>query len=156
MFIKVEPTDFFMYSVKLIYDLESPDSEDPLVRDYLVENELEPKYQGEVDYAGRQCEMMYFGGCYLGKHLQRIGEIQRNAVEQEILTEEIERHLTSSVSTPLPINGTQWQEAVSRLVQEFHQSSEFQTNELGELCISLDEKDVVEAARRLIPGDHKA
>ncbi len=145
-----------MYSVKLIYDLESPDSEDLLVRDYLVENELEPKYQGEVDYEGRQCEMMYFGGCYLGKHLQRIGAIQRNAVEQEILTEEIERHLRSAASNPLPINGTERQEAVARLVQEFQESSEFQTNDLGELCISLDENDVVEAARRLAPGDQKA
>ena len=156
MFIKVEPTDFFMYSVKLIYDLESPDSEDPLVRAYIVENELEPKYQGTVEYEGSQCEMMYFGGCYLGKHLQRIGEIQRNAVEQEILTEEIERHLKSSASSPLPVNGIQRQQAVARLVQEFQQSTEFQTNELGELCVSLDENDVVEAARRLIPGDQNA
>ena len=107
MFIKVEPTDFFMYSVKLIYDLENPNSEDPLVREYLVENELEPKHQGTVEFEGSQCEMMYFGGCYLGKHLQRIGEIQRNAVEQEILTEEIERHLASMTTIPLPVNGSQ-------------------------------------------------
>ena len=153
MFIKVEPTDFFMYSVKLIYDLESPDSEDPLVRDYLVDNELEPKVQGMVEYEGSQCEVMYFGGCYLGKHLHRIGEIQRNAVESEILTEEIERHLKSAASTLLPLNGTQRKEAVARLVQEFHEGLEFQTNELGELCVSLAENDVVEAARRLVAGD---
>ncbi len=155
MEIKVEPKEFFMYSVKLIYDLESPNSEDPLVREYLVENELEPKYQGTGDYEGRQCEMMYFGGCYLGKHLQRIGEIQRNAVEQELLTEEIERRLASAASSPLPINGAQHREAVARLVLEFHESSEFQTNELGELCVSLDENDVVQAALRLIPDDQK-
>ena len=156
MFIKVEPTDFFMYSVKLIYDLESPNSEDPLVRAYLFEHELEPKHQGTVEFEGSQCEMMYFGGCYLGKHLQRIGEIQRNAVEQEILTEEIERHLASAACSPLSVEENNRQEAVALLVQEFHQNREFQTNELGELCVSLEETDVLEAARRLFPADGNA
>ena len=150
MFIKVEPAGFFMYSVQLIYDLEKPDSEDQQVRDYLVENELEPKYQGTGEYEGRNCESMLFGGCYLGKHLQKIGEIQRRAVESEILTEEIQKHLSSAISNGLSAEDDQRQEVVLRLVQEFHQDSVFQTNENGELAVSLDEKEVAEAARRLI------
>ena len=33
-----------MYQVKLIFDLEEPNSEDQQVRDYMTEHELEPKY----------------------------------------------------------------------------------------------------------------
>jgi len=150
VFIKTEPAGFFMYTVKLIYDLEKPDSEDQQVRDYLVENELEPKYQGTGEYEGRNSELMQFGGCYLGKHLQKIGEIQRHAVETEILTEEIQMHLNSAFSNGPSAEDGQREDVVPRLVQEFHQDSVFQTNENGELAVSLDEKEVVEAARRLI------
>ena len=152
MFIKVEPADFFMYRVNLIFDTENPDSEDQEVRDYLVQNELEPKYRGASEYEGRQCEMMLFGSCYLGRHLQSIGQIQRHAVEVEILTGEIERHLSSAWEAPLPESEELRQETLALLVQEFHQESSFQTNEDGELCVALDENAVVEAAQRIAIG----
>ena len=154
MFIKVEPAGFFMYTVKLIYDLEKPDSEDQQVRDYLVENELEPKYQGTGEYEGSNCELMQFGGCYLGKHLQIIGAIQRRAVETEILTEEIQKHLNSAFSKGLTVEDGQREEVVARLVEEFHQNSIFQTNDIGELVVSLDQKEVVESARRVLRPGH--
>lgn len=156
MFIKVEDAGFFMYTVKLIYDLENPDSEDQQVRDYLVENELEPKYQGTGDYEGRNSELMQFGGCYLGKHLQTIGGIQRQAVETEVLTEEIQKHLSSAVGNGSSAEDEQHEHVVSQLVAEFHEGLEFQTNELGELTITLDEKVVVEAARRIMAESQKA
>ena len=53
MFIKVEPTDLFMYRVTLIYDLENPGSEDQRVRDYLAEHGLAPKHQGLGEHEGR-------------------------------------------------------------------------------------------------------
>lgn len=149
MFIKIEPTDFFMYRVKLIYDLESPNSEDQQVRNYLIENELEPKYQGTGEYEGMQCEMMVFGGCYLGRHLEHIGKIQRHALEVELVTAEIEKHLNAAADSPLPVPEERRHEAVAQLVQEFHQESAFQTNENGELFIALDEQKVLGAARRI-------
>ena len=155
MFIKVEDAGFFMYTVKLICDLEKPDSEDQQIRDYLVEHELEPKYQGTGDYEGRNSEMMQFGGCYLGKHLQTIGGIQRHAVETEVLTEEIQKHLNSPHGDESPPDGksddnNQHEQIVPQLVQKFHEGLEFQTNELGELTVTLDEKEVAEAAQRLM------
>lgn len=150
MLIKVEPTDFFMYRVSLIYDLENPDSEDQQVRDYLVENELEPKYQGTGDHEGRKSEMMLFGGCYLGKHLARIGEIQRSAVEIEVLTEEIERHLEAASNGALALSKGRRTETVAQLVDQFHQESSFQTNENGELIAVLNGDAVVDAARRVL------
>ena len=93
MFIKVEPAEFFMYRVIMVFDLESPDSEDGAARDYINEWELEPKYQRVGDFEGRNSEFMQFGGCYLGKHLGKIAEIQRRHVEAELLTAEIDRLL---------------------------------------------------------------
>src|SRR5918992_6177210 len=155
MFIKVEPAGFFMYSVQLVFDPERPDSEDPEVRDYLAKHELEPRYHWTAELEGQQCEWMQFGGCYLGKHLQNIGQIQRRAVEAELLTAEIENHLTSSsaAAASLSLTKEQRQTAITALAQEFHQDSSFQTNENGELTAVLDSNQVREAARRWL-GEH--
>jgi hypothetical protein len=148
MFINVEPAGFFMYTVQFVFDPDRPDSEDPEVRDYLAKHELEPKYQWTAEFEGRQCEWMQFGGCYLGKHLQSIGQIQRRAVEAELLTAEIESHLSSSPIAEASLTQEQRQAAIANLVQEFHQESSFQTNENGELTAVLDGNQVREAARR--------
>ena len=150
MFIKIEPADFFMYRVQLIFDLEKPDPEDQEVRDYLIEHELEPKYQGTGDFEGRQSESMLFGGCYLGRHLTYIGDIQRKAVEVELLTAEIELHLNSPSSESLQLSEKKRQAATAALVRDFHQESSFQTNEQGELIAVLDGDAVREAAQALL------
>ncbi len=152
MFINVEPADFFMYRVKLIYNLDSPDSEDQQVRDYLAENELIPKVQDTGEFEGNQSEMMVFGGCYLGRHLNQISQIQRRAVEVELLTAEIQRHLSASTDDGLALGEEEKQGAVAELVQTFHQDSSFQTNEKGELEAVLDGQAVLEAAQQLRSG----
>jgi len=148
LFINVEPAEFFMYRVKLIFDLEQPDSEDQQVRDYLTEHELEPRYLSSMELDERQCEVMQFGGCYLGRHLDRIGQIQRNAVEVELLTAEIEGHLNASTAEEMLLPEEQRQDAIANLVQEFHQDSAFETAENGELRAVLDGESVRAAARR--------
>ena len=148
MLIDVEPADFFMYRVKLLYDLDNPDTEDQEVRDYLDEHELLPRAQNTGEVEGKRKEVMVFGGCYLGKHLNEIGLIQRHAVEVELLTEEIERHL-SACTKALPRGEGLRQQSIQELVQAFNQESSFRTNEKGELEASLDRDTVVEAARRL-------
>ncbi len=145
MLIKVEPAGFFMYTVQMIFDVENPDAEDGTVRDYLADNELEPRYQSTGKYEGRQCEVMQFGGCYLGRHLQSVGQIQRRAVEVELLTAEVESHLTA-LAVELPA------ETVAALAADFHQESAFQANEAGELTAVLDREAVKEAALRLGGG----
>ena len=145
MLIKVEPAGFFMYTVQMIFDVENPDAEDGTVRDYLADNELEPRYQSTGQYEGRQCEVMQFGGCYLGRHLQSVGQIQRRAVEVELLTAEVESHLTA-LAVDLPA------ETVAALAADFHQESAFQPNEAGELTAVLDREAVKEAALRLGGG----
>ena len=142
MFVQVEPADFFMYTVKLIFDLEKPDSEDQEARDYLDERELEPRYLSTADLDGRQCQIMQFGGCYLGRHLDHLGQIQRRAVEVEVLTDEIRNHLTSEGDSP---EQTVDKALMAALVAEFHEDSAFQAAENGELVAVLD-ADIVKAA----------
>lgn len=149
MFIRVEPADFFMYRVKLVFDLENSNSEDQEVRDYLAEHELEPKYRSTGELEGSQCETMLFGGCYLGRHLDRIGQIQRNAVEVELLSAEVERHLAESGSEFLAMPGEQRRAAVAELVRNLRRESSFQTGENGELVAVLDGNAVREAAQQL-------
>ena len=148
--IKIEPAEFFMYRVILIFDMESPDSEDHAVRDYLAEHELEPRYQSTGELDQRQCEFLQFGGCYLGRHVDSIGQIQRKAVEVELLTAAIQGHLADitaeSDGGDVGLTGQQ-QAAVTDLVPGFHQESSFQTAENGELIAVLDGEAVREAAR---------
>ena len=152
MFIKVEPVDFSMYRVILIFDLESQDSEDQQVRDYLAEHDLEPRYQSTGELDDRQCEFLQFGGCYLGRHLEGIGQIQRSAVEVELLTTEIEGHLDASAGEAVHLPEERRQETVAELVRDFQKESSFQTGENGELIAVLDGGAVREAARLLVGG----
>ena len=142
-----------MYRVILIFDMESPDSEDQEVRDYLAEHELEPRYQSTGELDQRQCEFLQFGGCYLGRHVDSIGQIQRKAVEVELLTAEIRGHLADAMSGGVGedagLTEQQRQAAVAELVPEFHQDSSFQTAENGELIAVLDGEAVREAAHHL-------
>ena len=152
MFIKVEPVDFSMYRVILIFDLESQDSEDQQVRDYLTEHDLEPRYQSTGELDDRQCEFLQFGGCYLGRHLEGIGKIQRSAVEVELLTAEIEGHLDASAGEAFHLPEERRQETVAELVHDFQKESSFQTGENGELIAVLEGGAVREAARQLVAG----
>ncbi len=154
MFIKVEPAGFFMHTVKLFFDLDSPNQADGPVREYLAEHELEPRYRWDDELEGNRCEVLQFGGCYLGNHLQGIGQIQRNAVEVELLTAEITRHLDSVLDgqalLQAPLTEERRQAAICALVSEFQRESAFQTNEKGELTAVLEEAEVRQAVRRVL------
>ena len=149
MFIKVEPAEFFMYRAILVFDLENPNSEDQEVRDYMTEWELEPKYQRTGDFEGSNSEIMQFGGCYLGRHLGRISEIQRSHVEREIITAEIARLLDES-GEPVVIPEASREETLQQLAQTFHQPDAFQPNGEGLLEAVLDAPAVRQAARELV------
>ena len=151
MYIRVEPAEFFMYRVIMVFDLDSPDSEDQNVRDYMTEWELEPKYQRVGDFEGHDSEFMQFGGCYLGKHLGKMAEIQRSHVEVELLTAEIERLLLVPEHA-VAIPERRKEDAIKELVQAFHQDSSFQTAESGELEAVLDGAAVKEAALGVLAG----
>ena len=143
MRIKIEPKAFFMYAVFLAFSKEHPDPEDEAIKAYLDAHELIPKAQGIDKLADQEFEVMYFGGCYLGKHLEVISDMQRQAVEHQLLTVEIERilqettaHETRRVAekTPEP----QMKALIANLAQEFHQDTSFGANEAGYLKVILE------------------
>src|SRR4030095_1139757 len=143
MRIKIEPKEFFMYSVFLAFSKEHPDPEDEAIKAYLDAHELIPKAQGTDKLADQECDVLYFGGCYLGKHLEVIRDMQRQAVEHQLLTVAIERILqattapatrTGAIQTPQP----QMQALMARMVQEFHQDASFGATEAGYLEVTLE------------------
>ena len=149
MFIKVEPAEFFMYRVILVFDLETPNAEDQEVRDYMTEWELEPKYQRTGDFEGSNSEIMQFGGCYLGRHLGKISEIQRSHVEREIITAEI-AHVLDNAEQPVAIPADIREETIRSLVDTFYQPGVFQPNDEGLLEAALDDEAVRQAALQLL------
>lgn len=161
MLIKVEPAGFFMHSVQMIFDLANPDAEDGPVRDYLSDHQLEPRHQSTGEYEGRHCEIMQFGGCYLGRHLQEVGQLQRQAVEAELLTAELESCLAAlapeltaaaaeldATAPELGLPEQRRREIATAITPTFHRAESFQPNEQGELAIVLDQDEVRAAARQ--------
>ena len=149
MIIRVEPAEFFMYRVIMIANLENPDPEDQEIRDYLDAQELEPKYRSEGDFEGRKSESMQFGGCYLGKHLGEINLIQQKYIEQELITHEINRHL-SETDRPVEIPEERRERAVAELLKSFNNESAFRKMDDGKYEVALDGEAVREAAKSLL------
>jgi len=149
LFIKVEPAGFFMHTVKLIFDLDNPDSEDIEVRDYLAKHELEPRYRWDDKLEDDKAEVIQFGGCYLGNHLQDIGQIQRKAVEVELLIEALTPYVEEVLNEVESGQVSDGKCITDQLVKIFHDESYFGSNECGELTVSLPVDVVLRSARSI-------
>ena len=149
MFIKVEPAGFFMHTVKLIFNLDNPDSEDIEVRDYLAKHELEPRYRWDDKLEDDKAEVIQFGGCYLGNHLQGIGQIQRKAVEVELLIEALTPYVEEVLKEVESGQVSDGKCITDQLVKIFHDESYFGSNESGELTVSLPVDVVLRSARSI-------
>ena len=57
MRIKIEPKEFFMYSVFLAFSKEQPDPEDEAIKAYLDTHELIPKAQGTDKFADQESDL---------------------------------------------------------------------------------------------------
>lgn len=154
MYITVEPAGLMMHTVKLVFDPTDPAAEDQQVRDYLTEHELEPRYHWYTEIEGlegRECEIMQFGGCYLGRNLQNIGMIQRRVVEEELLNAEIERQVSAGNLSDLAGAPEQHRrDTIAALVEEFRVEESFRQDDAGELYASLDASVLQEATVRAL------
>ena len=154
MYITVEPAGLMMHTVKLVFDPSDPAAEDQKVRDYLGEHELEPRYHwfAEIEgLEGRECEIMQFGGCYLGRNLQNIGMIQRRVVEDELLTAEINRHLAEgNLSDLANASDSKRADTIAALIEEFRVEESFGQDDAGELRATVDVEALQEAATRTL------
>src|SRR5438094_4027299 len=143
MRIKIEPKAFCMYAVFLAFSKEHPHPEDEAIKAYLDAHELIPKARGTDTFEDQEFEVMYFGGCYLGKHLEVISNMQRQAVEHQLLTVDIERILQETTApetrrvadqTPEP----QMKALIAHLAQELQHDASFGANEAGYLEVRLE------------------
>ena len=147
MRIKVEPKDFFMYSVFLAFSREQPEPEDEAVKAYLDEHELIPKARGTDRLDDRDFDVMYFGGCYIGGHLRKIEDMQRVAIEQEMLAAEIEKTVKEAADPAIrgaadKIPEPELKVLIASLAEEFRRESSFGTDEEGYLQVTLDSDPV--------------
>ena len=147
MIIRVEPKEFFMHAVYLVFNAEQSDLEDEAVRQYLLEHKLYAKTTQKTMYEGWNCEVMYFGGCYLGRHLSSINELQLRVVEKELVSQHVQKVLVhepaeevSEVASRLARDRIET--LVDDLVNEFNIESSFGTDENGQLKLALDEATV--------------
>lgn len=138
MIVKVEPKDWNMFSVSMLFNKAHPDPEDQAVGDYLADHGLVPKRESEARLEGVDWSVMSFGGCYLGRHLTYISEIQRQAVEREALAAEVAEVLQDRSDDDvrgkfLSFDDSQVQTALTRLVDELHPQASFEADAEG-LC----------------------
>ena len=92
---------------------------------------------------------MQFGGCYLGRHLGKMSEIQRGHVEREIITAEIALALDDE-GDPVAVPSDRREETLRELTLVFHRPDIFQPNEEGLLEAALDGDAVRRAAREML------
>jgi hypothetical protein len=149
MFLKVEPAGFFMHTVQIMFDPTNPNSEDNSIKKYFLDHDLEPRYEWVEEIDGRDCNWMQFGGCYLGNHLQEIGKLQRKAVEEELISEEITRILNNLDDSDPVIDPQKLDSVRDKLAQEFHNEENFSVNEAGELEAVIDSEALKDGLRRI-------
>ena len=124
-----------MHSVLLAFPSADPEPEDDAVRAYVAERELVPKWQGKQMWEDREYEVMYFGGCYLGRHLEAIEDVQRSAVQREMLAAEIRGILGDILAAMSPPD---LEDLVARLAREFHQDAAFEPGQDGYLAVTVE------------------
>jgi hypothetical protein len=155
MIIRVEPKDFFMSTILLLFDREHPDPEDQEVKRYLAERGLEPKRTFDTASQEQYSVVWQFGGCYLGRHLDAIADIQKKYLEAEMLADEIPRLLKADTEVEMQeavdqLPDARRQELVATLVKEFHQESTFGPDAEGNVKIMLEPAVVQRRFRELL------
>jgi hypothetical protein len=155
MIIRVEPKDFFMSTILLLFDREHPDPEDEEVQRYLSERALEPKRTFDTTAQEHYNFVWQFGGCYLGRHLDAIADIQKRYLEAEMLADEIPRLLTTDAGVEMQeamhqLPDARRQELVEALVKEFHRESTFGPDAAGNVTVMLEPAVVQRRFRELL------
>jgi hypothetical protein len=155
MIIRVEPKDFFMSTILLLFDRAHSDPEDEEVKRYLAERGLEPKRTFDTASQEQYGVVWQFGGCYLGRHLDAIADIQKKYLEAEMLADEITRLLKADAEVAMQeavdqLPDDKRQELVETLVKEFHQESTFGPDADGNVKVMLEPAVVQRRFRELL------
>ncbi len=147
MIIRIEPKDWNMHTVIMFFKEEEPHPEDADIRRYLEERHLEPRRQYTTELAGEKFEVLTYGGCYLGRHMNALADIQRAVVERELLLEVIPQLLASgSDATAAALAGDksdiEMTTIVDALIEALHTPDNFGIDANGELQTTVSAEQV--------------
>jgi hypothetical protein len=150
MIVQAEPMDLLMVRYKLYFNQLSPDPEDPWVLAYLHEHGLEPRRQFDEEHDGLPYKVFHFGQCYLGRHIDRIGELYQRGVEHTALAQHIAQVLNTAEDVAVRTMAAQLDAAAvqtltAELAAQLHASARFEVTPERDLQISIDAAAVTQA-----------
>jgi hypothetical protein len=148
--IQAEPADLLMVRYKLYFNQQHPDPEDPWVLEYLYQHGLEPRRQLEEEHEGIPYKVLHFGQCYLGRHIDKLGELYQRGIEHTALAQHIEQLLgvaeDSAVRTALaPLDATARHAVTTALAAQLHATARFDVTPERDLQVIIDAGAVAQA-----------
>jgi hypothetical protein len=154
MFLELTPKDWFMMQVGLVFQAGDPDPEDAWVRSYLREQQLVPRRQMQEERDGVPCEVLYFGQCYLGRHLHTLQQLYRRGIERSLLLQKLrdlrQAQGDASISWPVELTEPAFDTLLPALAEALHESASFSVDENGHPAIALDPALITSALDRLM------
>lgn len=157
MIIRIEPKDWNMHTVLMFFNKEEPHTEDADIRSYLQERRLEPRRQYNTELAGEKFEVWTYGGCYLGRHMNALADIQRTVVEKELLAEAIPELLASgpdadTATLAAAKTDTEMTAIIDMLTETLHTPENFGIDASGELQTTVSADQVQAQFLKLVPS----
>jgi hypothetical protein len=154
MWIEFTPKDWLMMRVGLIFREGAPDPEDSWVRSYLDEQQLVPRQQVKEERDGIPCEALYFGQCYLGRHLHALQALYQKGLERSLLIERL-RELRrcqsfSSASGLIELDDHAFETSLPSLAEALHNQVAFGTDSEGYLTVTLEPTLIAGELTRLV------
>ncbi|HSF29610.1 MAG TPA: hypothetical protein VLK82_03935 [Candidatus Tectomicrobia bacterium] len=154
MWMEFTPKDWLMMRVGLIFREGDPDPEDPWVRSYLDQQQLVPRHQAKEARDGIPCEVLYFGQCYLGRHLHSLQALYQKGLERSLLIEklrELRRNQSlSSTSGLVELDDHAFETALPSLAEALHEQVAFGADSEGYLTVTLEPTLVAGELTRLV------
>jgi hypothetical protein len=152
MWMEFTPKDWFMMRIGLIFRAGDPDPEDVWVRSYLQEHALEPRHQVQEERQGISCEALYFGQCYLGRHLHSLQQLSQKGLERSLLLEKLRElgHLPDGTPPdwPTTLDESTFETLLPTLAEVLHEQVKFGTDSAGYLTVDLDRALVLQELSR--------
>jgi hypothetical protein len=150
MIIQAEPMDLLMVRYKLYFNQQCPDPEDPWVLAYLQEHGLEPRRQLDEAHDGVPYKVLHFGQCYLGRHVEQIGEIYQRGVEHTALAQHIEQLLDTAEDATVRaatarLDTTAMQTVTTELAAQLHAMARFTVTPERHLQVAIEAAAVTQA-----------
>ena len=89
MIVETEPNGLTMMRFKLYFNQQRADPEDPWVLDYLREHDLAARRELAEEHEGIPYKVLYFGQCYLGRHVPPLRELYQRGIEYTVLAQHV-------------------------------------------------------------------